>query len=367
MSSKEYTSLHALFKKCPWRTFNKFSSLAHRYGFTNDNEIKSFLKTVIHDEIPPEPKYLPIFSETPDAYQMDIVFIDNKIYLVFININTRKAYIENLVNKSAKSVKTALSRFIAKAHPKSLQSDQDSAFLAKEILGYLKDQGIRYRTISDNDHHILGIINRFIRTIRDLSSDDSSNEDLKNIIKEYNKTPHSSLSETLKTEMSPNQMTPDAEQKYIKLKEHEFQLILSEREDIPIGTKVRLVIDKDPLKKTRSNLSKTSYIVDSIEGNQYLIKSIDGSIDKVPFWKIVPCDSHIPLAKTIKNGKRGIIERIKAYNPKKDTYLIIYDEGTEDWIPARNLREGNPLNLSKMEKEYWKDKEMPESIRKWLE
>jgi hypothetical protein len=166
--------------------------------------------------------------------------------------------------------------------------------------------------------------------------------------------------------MSPNEMDDKAEEKYIKLKKHEFDLMLSSREDYPIGTKIRIVLDKKLLKKNRTNLSKEAYIVDGMEGNQYLIKSLDGSVDKLPFWKIIPSDPNVKVARTIKSGKRGMIEEIIRYIPKKNSYLVRFDEGTEDIIPAKNLREGNPLKLSKMGREYWSDKnDIPDSIKKW--
>ena len=38
----------------------------------------------------------------------------------------------------------------------------------------------------------------------------------------------------------------------------------------------------------------------------------------------------------------------------------------KDTIPAKNLREGNPINLSQMELEYWsKQKQIPDAIMKW--
>ena len=38
------------------------------------------------------------------------------------------------------------------------------------------------------------------------------------------------------------------------------------------------------------------------------------------------------LAKTIKEGKRGIVEEILAYDSKNDRYKVRYDEGTEEYI-----------------------------------
>ena len=109
-----------------------------------------------------------------------------------------------------------------------------------------------------------------------------------------------------------------------------------------------------------------SYLIDSIEGNQFVIKAKDGSIDTYPSYRLRKCDDRYEIAETIKNGKRGIIEKIIDYDEKRDRYKIIFDEGTEQWIPAKNLREGKPLLLSRMEREYWSNKNnIPEKIKRW--
>jgi hypothetical protein len=57
-------------------------------------------------------------------------------------------------------------------------SDEEPAFLSNAVLDFMKDNNLKFRTVTDNDHHLLGIINRFIRTIRDLAPDDPTPEEL---------------------------------------------------------------------------------------------------------------------------------------------------------------------------------------------
>jgi hypothetical protein len=59
------------------------------------------------------------------------------------------------------------------------------------MLSYLKSHNIIYSTVSDNDHHVLGIINRFIRTLRDMR--DVSSEELSALIDAYNASSHRAL------------------------------------------------------------------------------------------------------------------------------------------------------------------------------
>jgi hypothetical protein len=127
------------------------------------------------------------------------------------------------------------------------------------------------------------------------------------------------------------------------------------------------VLDKKVIGKNRSNLSKESYIVDSKEGNSFIIRASDGSIDKYSGYRLVKCDERYPLAETIKDGKRGIVEEILEYDVKRDRYKVRYDEGTEEFIPSKNFRESAPLKLSAMEREYWsKQDEVPVKIRRFM-
>ncbi|WP_289705248.1 hypothetical protein, partial [Bacteroides acidifaciens] len=73
------------------------------------------------------------------------------------------------------------------------------------------------------------------------------------------------------------------------------------------------------------------------------------------------------IAQTLKGGKRGIVDKIISYDAAKNKYKIKYSEGTEDVIPAKNLREGAPTKLSNLEMDYWsKQKNIPSNIKKWI-
>ena len=134
---------------------------------------------------------------------------------------------------------------------------------------------------------------------------------------------------------------------------------------LKVGDKVRIVYDNKPLQKKRTNLSKEHYIIDSIDGNGYIIKARDESIAYYPRHKLVK-DSSGPYAATLDNGKRGIIKEIVSYNEKTQKYKVIYTDNSIDYIKAKNLRETNPTSLGPLEREYWKarhDDTVPDNIR----
>ena len=261
--------------------------------------------------------------------------------------------------KGADEVKKALEQFVKEViNVYSITSDQDPAYLSNEVLEFMKEHKINYRTTEDNNHNVLGIINRFMRTLRDLVGENRfiDTYEMKELIDTYNNTPHKSLNNK-----APNEITSKDEDKYIKNKAQNNPYNFKQYD------RVRLVEDKNPLGKHRSNVSKTAYEVDSRVGNEFIIRAKDNSIDKVPGYQIVKTTNNIPLSKTLKNNKRGIIEKIISYDKKKNKYHVLYDDGQRDFIPAKNLRESIPTKLSEMELEYWSTKKnIPSSIYRWI-
>ncbi len=362
MNKKQFNTIEELFHSFPWKSQNKFVPLAKRYGFS-ENEAKQFLKNnIVHDVKVPKAEFMPIVSKHPNGYQMD-TFINEKQkggrnYLMLININTRKAYAYPLVGKGSKSVIEALTKFfndVEAVH--SITSDQDAAYLSDEVLDFMKSKNIIYKTTEDNNHNVLGIINRFMRTIRDAIGENRyiDETEMSNLIDAYNNSPHRSLDNK-----APNDITKDDELNYIqkktKINPYHFEP----------DEKVRIVLANEPFSKKRNKVSKESYIVDSKSGNQFIVKAKDDSIDKLPGYRLIRSANNIPLANSLKKGKRGIVDKIISYDEKKNKYKVQYEGGVKDTIPAKNLREGNPINLSQMELEYWsKQKQIPDAIMKW--
>ena len=357
--AEKYDSLDELYKVYPINTVKKFQDIAERFNFSR-TEAKKFLDNrIIKDQKIPPPQFMHIYSKVPNAFQMDTFIHDKtkggKNYLMLINVNTRKAYAYEMKGKGCDEVLNALIKFINEVpNVSSILSDQDTAYLSSKVLTFMKAHNINYKTTQDNDHNKLGIINRFMRTIRDMRSRNMA--DIPEVVKAYNNIPHVSLNNK-----SPNIFTEEDEKEYIKsqaqVNPYNFQP----------NERVRLILDKNPLQKNRTNLSKVSYVIDSLSGNQFIIKAADGSVDTVPGYKLLRCEKSIPLAPTIKNSKRGIVKEIVDYNPRDNKYTVEYDNGEMDEIPAMNLREGNPTKLSRMEREYWiKQKSIPVSIRRWL-
>ncbi|KAK8892195.1 hypothetical protein M9Y10_029418 [Tritrichomonas musculus] len=293
MSRVRFKTLDEVYKKYPTNTLSKFKRIANRYGLTDD-EAKEYLNShVVHDQHIPPPKFMHIYSKIQRSFQMDTFICDaksatqigNPDYLMFINVNTRMAYAYEISCKGAKEELRSLNEFI-KEEPecKSITSDEDTAYLSKFVIYFMREHNIIYtKTTTDNDHKKLGIINRFMRTIRNMKVNEPNN-DILTLVDSYNDMPHRSLNYK-----SPNEITEEDEIEYINKMEKQVNPY-----DFKPGDIVRVVLDKSPLTKHRSNLSKQSYIVNSKDGNQFLIRSTDVSVDTIPGYKLVKATNNVP-------------------------------------------------------------------------
>ena len=124
----------------------------------------------------------------------------------------------------------------------------------------------------------------------------------------------------------------------------------------------RAKLDKKSFAKTRHKLSQGYYIIDSIEGNNYVIMAKDGTTKKIPRYRLVPVKEPCTIqhADTLEeyNANRGVIEEILDYNVKTKKYKVKFTvpngKPYVDTIPATFMRESSPTRLSKIEREFFK-------------
>jgi hypothetical protein len=169
-----------LYKQFPWKTKKKWIDSATRHGFDKSEASKYFdriehdFQLKLHDN-----EFLPIFSRKTKCYQFDTLIQGQPggnetgpPWLEFVNPNSRKGYVYLMKNKSAAEVLKALEAHLKKVGTiTEFTSDEDAANLSKEIQDFMLANHINHFATEVNNHHILGIVNRFIKTIRDLNSD----------------------------------------------------------------------------------------------------------------------------------------------------------------------------------------------------
>jgi transposase InsO family protein len=318
---------------------------------------------------------LPIFSYDKNSFQMDTMFNHRtekktRYYLMLININTRKGYAYKMKTKDTNSVIEVLSKMIDIDRVKisSLYTDEDTAYTSQAMIRFLKEHQIALHTTDESHkHNNLALINRFIRTIRDMNGNNENEYDIKpetmtKLVDCYNSTVHSA------TGFAPNEMEEDdiddfieEKQNYTDIKKAIFHLDTEE--------KVRPVMKYKPFEKRRYNLAREYLKVDSKQGSSYLLKAEDQSVSEYPRWML---STYLSEAKPMKSvGRRQIIDKILSYDAKKKLYHVLWEDKTTTWETPRNLRQSNPTELSHVEEIYWgkqqnMGKNIPKNILEYL-
>ena len=344
--------LEQLYKHYPFKSARKFVPIAIENGFTRVDAL-IYLNSLTHDV-----KYtrqretmLPIYSEHQGAYQFDTLIPSRKsgspYFLIFINVNTRKLYAYPMKRKDTQSVLKALTAFITEVKQvSSLTSDEDRSYVNPTITSFLIKHQIDHQTTFKNDHHRLGIINRVIKTLRDMNGTnrDFTESSMMQLVKAYNNTVHSS------TRMKPNDMNKDEEMKYINQKQR-ITDSLSNKYNLKPGDIVRVINDRTAMGKKRTNVSN-GYVVDSKQGNKYIIKAKDNSATLMPRYKLIK--GKATLEESIDSGKHAVIDKIVDFDSKRARYKVLYEGGETDSIPISSMREGRPTRLSLEEVKFWK-------------
>ena len=168
-----------------------------------------------------KPYEIKIFSPVLNTWFMDL--LDNgknnvpRYWHIFIGTNNRYAVAQPLNSKNAADVKQSLTTFINNYRPAKLTSDQEKAFMEKQNLELMKENNVLLQTVPEQNHSTLAIIDRFIRTLRDMNrpvdgeNKQSNDEEFKTfdvnkmnkLIESYNNTFHSTI------KCSPNEMFND--------------------------------------------------------------------------------------------------------------------------------------------------------------
>lgn len=252
---------------------------------TNKNITISFVKEWLnkqstHQETKQDTKkkiYLPIYSETPFAFQIDLTFFPRykkqnyEIYVLFtaININTRYAYAYYSKNKDGEAVLNMMKQFKKDAiEINTITTDEGTEFKNGDFLEYCKNNEIEI-FFCKGDSHKLGIVNRFHRTLKNkllkhFNANDTFNwvDVIDSIIYNYNHTVNSGIG------IEPYKVNSFIESQIISEKRQKTDFINSKKLDINIGDKCRIK-KKDVLfeDKMTAKYSKTIYTIEKVNKN----------------------------------------------------------------------------------------------------
>ena len=309
-----------------------------------------------------------VYSPAPNCWFHDL--LDNgtdpstpRYWHVFVGVNTRYLDAFPLNGKSNNDVKQSLTQFINKYHPEKLTSDDESAFTSRATCKLCDDNHVKLYIIQDKNHSSLGVIDRVIRTLRDMNIPKQYREQsadpqfqtfsiakMNRLKTEYNDKYNSSI------KCTPSEMMSDVN------KEIAFITRIQDLKDaqhhikdfnLPVDSYVRFRLDKQPLTKHRYNYTFESYKIAGREGSNYILLARDGTTITKPRFKLIKADVNVfPWAKSLDNN-RGVVERIVSYNERTGKYKVKYENCDElDEIPASFLRGRFPQKQSEMEKQF---------------
>ena len=267
---------------------NKLYQILKREGHDiKTTDIQNFLnkqeEQQIHKNPKKETKGTPITVAIPHFnYQADLLDFSkystkNKNYnwlLIVIDVLTRKAAAYPLKRKTKEETNEALHKaynFISNGKiPMILTTDNDGAF--NDVV----NDNIGHKTAKVGDHRVLGVIDRFSKTIKEIVSKymtrNQNNiwiDKIAKIINTYNNTPHSTLEGITPNEASKHQyMAVD-----MAIRHHK-EARQSQMKDFKVGDKVRLKIEKSIVSKGYDpNYSHEVYTIESINNNYYTLSN----------------------------------------------------------------------------------------------
>ena len=227
-----------------------------------------------------KPKYYMnrIYSSAPNCWFHDL--LDNgagnepRYWHVFVGVNTRYLDAYPMKGKADRDVRQSLTWFINKYHPEKLTSDDESAFTSKMTCDLCTNNDVKLAIVQDKNHSSLGVVDRVIRTLRDMNipkrySEQSSDkqfhtfsiEKMNRLKDEYNNKYNSSI------QCSPNEMNQDVKKEIefiTRLQKHRNAQHHIKDYKLIVGTYVRFRVDKLPLTKHRFTFE--SYKVSGKEG-----------------------------------------------------------------------------------------------------
>lgn len=249
------------------------------------------------------------------TYIIDFMIVGKLIYLVAINVNTRYGMIEltNITDEEGDPLKkgarlttsflralTILMNEVSKTNPiKYLTGDGEGAFDSRLAHEFYNERGIEFHPVprmhlagskkTDPLHSSLAMIDRFIRTLRDMIFNARLTLTplaLKEMVRQYNNAPHSTLSKWLGFPVSPLMVQRDLnKEEYIVMKINKANVLtkLSRGFDIPVGSKVKIFNEKDSMAKRR-RICRPGIVVGK-EGSLFRVRTENGE-ELIPRFKL---------------------------------------------------------------------------------
>ena len=223
----------------PWKSKVKNNSYAARTGMkVEDVEKYTFREGANRFDMKKQKKFMKHHIGRRFTYVMDYFFAGRFVYMVAINVNTRKAFyvvpkefrsksqhigVPKEFQATARSAIDSLTKLLEQTPIKHLIMDNEAAWTSKSFKQTLEKLGITYKFVEKYtvkglvqttdqrrlNHSATSLVDRLIRTIRLMNFHLGNDTEIQPVVmeflvNEYNSSPHSTLSKILRREVSPN-------------------------------------------------------------------------------------------------------------------------------------------------------------------
>jgi len=148
------------------------ASLSDVKKFTNAQEVKQLHKIPNRYQ---RRHWYPITAKYPfenmqiDLCDMsDVKTVNNNVayLLTVVDIFTRKAFVFPLKTKSTNAIINAFHELFSEVIPKEVTCDNGSEFISSSFKKLMGDNNVKITYVNINDHNRLGVVDRFIQTLR---------------------------------------------------------------------------------------------------------------------------------------------------------------------------------------------------------
>ena len=235
-------------------------------------DVKEFIQKQESTQLFKRPKrihsYFPIVAKYKfELLQIDLVDMSDistanqnyKYLLTCVDVFSRLSFVVPMKNKESKTVNEAIEEIIDMTSPITIQCDNGKEFTNHSFKRLMKDKSVEIQFIDVGDYKRLGIVDRFVRTLRErkinkymiMFNTTKYIDVLPQIISNYNSSYHSGIKK------APNDVDDDDED-VIKVTNRKYNKARNEETKYIIGDHVRYIINRKQFEKgTLAKWSKT--------------------------------------------------------------------------------------------------------------
>ena len=258
--------------------------------------------------------YYPLSLIQMDIFDLAKYYRDNQGYkyiLCIIDVYSRKVWCYKMKNKDNANVFESFQKFMTDSNlkkytPTILMSDNDSTFINSQFQQILNNNDIIHKPNILNDHHALGLIDSFARTLkktftRIFLQNDSTNwtSHIDEVLDNYNDMPNSALKN-----IKPDNAFLEKNHRKIYDINYEKSLYNNGRSDIDVNDKVRIKLTGTFRKGTEARYSDDVYTVKKVAGKSVTLNN--DAVYKRTSLLIVP--------KSTKTDEKNVIVKVNRQN-----------------------------------------------------